>query len=372
MAIEINSVNPVLQVRHRKTGEVQNHPLLGSHYIIGRDPDCDIVLESKSVSRKHIEIINASKAGKGNNDFYIRDLKSNNGTFLNEIRLTPQEKMPLKYGDQLRIEDFEIHFLATSDKKVSHEATDSDVLEVKMVKKLLQAMNEGQTAMMEVMDGDHKGEKFAFEGKNQDVLIGRDSACEFFINETILSRKHAKISKRFDTFTIYDLGSKNGTFINRESIQEKALKDGDIIQLGTVTILFKNPQDVGFDLDPPPRREIPEAVVSIPEAVQVKEEPEISLPASRSSKRSDAAPVPAPDEPQQSEPSPESNYASPDNNDAYGDPNASPMTEENAQALPPDGEWQQAPTGMSRKDKIILGVGVAILVGSLIGLFWML
>ena len=71
-------------------------------FIIGKnDVEVDGVINQKMVSRKHCTITYSR------NSFYVTDLKSLNGTFLNGIQLKPGEKEKIKIGDILRIADIE-------------------------------------------------------------------------------------------------------------------------------------------------------------------------------------------------------------------------------------------------------------------------
>lgn len=80
----------------------RRYPLENNQYVLGRHPDCDIVLESGSVSRQHARI---SKSG-GN--FVLEDLKSRNGSFVNGRLIGEPTK--LLEGDTIRICDIELNF----------------------------------------------------------------------------------------------------------------------------------------------------------------------------------------------------------------------------------------------------------------------
>ena len=80
----------------------QHYPLEGGEYILGRHPDCAIVLESGAVSRQHARII-----GK-NSKWHIEDLKSRNGTFVNGQLLNGSHS--LLDGELIRICDLEFAF----------------------------------------------------------------------------------------------------------------------------------------------------------------------------------------------------------------------------------------------------------------------
>lgn len=68
--------------------------------VIGRNPECDIVLSVSAVSREHAKII------WKNNRFFLEDLKSRNLTILNEIKVEADKPMPLGQGDKVKICDF--------------------------------------------------------------------------------------------------------------------------------------------------------------------------------------------------------------------------------------------------------------------------
>lgn len=66
-----------------------------SELTIGRDPDCDVVVPMRQVSRHHSRVINSSEG------IIVEDLGSKNGTFINGNRI--QEPTPLADGDELQI-----------------------------------------------------------------------------------------------------------------------------------------------------------------------------------------------------------------------------------------------------------------------------
>ena len=77
-------------------------PLTGDSVVLGRHPDCDVVLEAGAVSRQHARIVRVGE------DYVVEDLESRNGTFLNEERVEGQRK--LSEGDQLKICDLVFTF----------------------------------------------------------------------------------------------------------------------------------------------------------------------------------------------------------------------------------------------------------------------
>ncbi len=70
------------------------------------------------------------------------------------------------------------------------------------------------------------------------ISIGRQLQNDIVLDEPSVSRQHAQIRWRFGRFTLNDLGSSAGTFVNREQIREIVLQAGDVISLGNATLIY--------------------------------------------------------------------------------------------------------------------------------------
>jgi DNA-binding winged helix-turn-helix (wHTH) protein len=83
------------------------------------------------------------------------------------------------------------------------------------------------------------GEKKVSLGEGEHVL-GRDPDADVFIDNTAVSRRHARISIAAGRVQLEDLGSHNGTFVNGRKIDGLVeIADGDVITLGPVTMTFR-------------------------------------------------------------------------------------------------------------------------------------
>lgn len=78
------------------------HQLKNDQLVLGRHPDCDILVDAAAVSRRHAQITYRD------NDYFVEDLGSRNGTFVNESRLA--ERWSLDHNDQIRICDVIFRF----------------------------------------------------------------------------------------------------------------------------------------------------------------------------------------------------------------------------------------------------------------------
>jgi pSer/pThr/pTyr-binding forkhead associated (FHA) protein len=70
------------------------------------------------------------------------------------------------------------------------------------------------------------------------TLIGRSPECDVFLDDVTVSRRHAELVRDGETFTISDLGSLNGTFVNRKRIESAQLEDDDEVQIGKYRLTF--------------------------------------------------------------------------------------------------------------------------------------
>ena len=86
--------------------------------------------------------------------------------------------------------------------------------------------------------GGRAGESFFPSAER--TLIGRSPECDVFLDDVTVSRRHAELVRDGETFTITDLGSLNGTFVNRKRIESAELQDDDELQIGKYRMTFLN------------------------------------------------------------------------------------------------------------------------------------
>lgn len=210
---------------------------------IGRAEENAVSLPTPGISRKHATIVVSG------NNYFLSDLGSGNGTFLNGTRLTPNEQNLLRHGDLISIENYNLSFNQIDEMLASsfNEITDSDILEVKLLKRVLKAIDKEKVPSLEVLNGNFVGKKFFVPDDATEITFGRDASAGFQIEEHVISRQHAKIVKVDKEIIIQDLNSKNGVFVNNRRVTEDAVHDGDRIALGTIVLIFRNPKEVSMD-----------------------------------------------------------------------------------------------------------------------------
>lgn len=77
---------------------------------------------------------------------------------------------------------------------------------------------------------------------DQAVILGRLDSNDIPVHDTKASREHAKIYKQGSVYSIVDLNSSNGTFVNGRKVTKQALKPGDEITIGQVSLRFEDPE----------------------------------------------------------------------------------------------------------------------------------
>ena len=78
----------------------------------------------------------------------------------------------------------------------------------------------------------------SFEAIGDQALIGRSPECDVFLDDVTVSRRHAELTRDGKVFTIRDLGSLNGTFVNRRRVEAAELHDDDEVQIGKYRLTF--------------------------------------------------------------------------------------------------------------------------------------
>jgi pSer/pThr/pTyr-binding forkhead associated (FHA) protein len=94
----------------------------------------------------------------------------------------------------------------------------------------------GGTALLVVKRGPNAGSRFLLDSDL--TTAGRHPESDIFLDDVTVSRRHAEFYRHGDRFTVRDVGSLNGTYVNRERIEEAALSGGDEVQVGKFRLVF--------------------------------------------------------------------------------------------------------------------------------------
>ena len=184
-------------------------------YLLGRDEECDLFIDSSKVSRRH------ARFSFKNGNWVIQDLNSSNGTFLNGKRvneLIVKQNLKISVGGE-GLNAISISFLDKNSK----------------VDKNLDA-----TRQVSVADLEHTAPldtKGRIRLKKQ-LRIGRDPQSDWVLDNPNASRVHAEILQNGSNFDLVDLKSTNGTFVNGLKVSRTTLNPGDEIAIAGIKRTF--------------------------------------------------------------------------------------------------------------------------------------
>ena len=198
---------------------------VGATATIGRSSTNDIHIPEQHVSRQHA-VINYRDG-----IFMVNDSGSANGTFVNDQQIT--EPYPLMAGDDIRLYVPILKFAAADEQDVKMAEETGRFISVKLT---------DEKAAFIVANGPQEGQTIPL--LLDELQVGRatvNATWEIALQDPTVSRPHAKLRHEDKKWTLYDLGSSNGTSINNELVDAtgRELMDGDMISFGASIVIFR-------------------------------------------------------------------------------------------------------------------------------------
>jgi len=195
----------VIEDRHGRVAD--EYTLDGGEFFIGRSRQCDIILPSENVSRRHARLF--TRRGR----CHVEDLSSANGIFLNGRRI--HGETPVGDSAQIKVGDFYLHIESSQSSATPGEGLDY----VRLHGRNLGAA--GRTYRL----------------TSRVNLVGRGRDCSVTIIDASVSRIHSKLTVDIDgAIHVEDLKSANGTYLNDNPIEHGTLSDNDILRIGNVEL----------------------------------------------------------------------------------------------------------------------------------------
>jgi ABC-type multidrug transport system ATPase subunit len=216
-----------------KGGEWDEYPLTPGEHVLGRQATCDLILDYQGVSRQHARL-RVSTDG-----FWLTDLGSTNGTFLDGRPLPIRKEVRLLPGQEFTISEFTL-----SVEGPPLPAQQVFALEERPISAVLESlvtfsMGPMQTMLAEpgaILQGP---ERILDLSRSDRVSIGREADNDIQLNHPQVSSYHAIIERMGTRFRIKDLRSTNGVFVNHKRVDGEAfLSDWDEVSIGPYTFIL--------------------------------------------------------------------------------------------------------------------------------------
>ena len=242
--------------------------------VMGRDASCDVVVESKNVSRKHAEIVTSP------NGYLLID-HSTNGVLVNGDKVQGQRL--LARADVIRVGEDDFRFYADQPPgggqpapppspsaapapaaapppaPPAAPAARSDTAPPPGARQRLNdtmhgapsgaatAPAPGPLASLLIRSGARKGERIAI--RVPVVNIGRADYNDVVLADESVSTQHAKLQRREGVWVLVDLGSTNGSFVDGERVEGEApVTPGATLRFGDASVIF-DPKDEGAGVE---------------------------------------------------------------------------------------------------------------------------
>ncbi|HEU0192418.1 MAG TPA: FHA domain-containing protein [Mycobacterium sp.] len=99
------------------------------------------------------------------------------------------------------------------------------------------------SALLVVKRGPNAGSRFLLD--QAVTSAGRHPDSDIFLDDVTVSRRHAEFRLEGSEFQVVDVGSLNGTYVNREPVDSAVLVNGDEVQVGKFRLVFLTGPDTG-------------------------------------------------------------------------------------------------------------------------------
>ena len=214
-------------------------PLEKEKTTIGRKDDNDIVIDNQAVSGHHAQIVTEG------DDFFIEDLNSTNGTFLNSLKVTKAE---LFKGDSILIGLHNLDFISEKvrpqdDKKAfavrGRSMDETMVIAPQDQKKILAARDKDipePIGGFYVLEG--STDQREYELKERISAIGKEEGSAIRLKGFFAPKVTALVNRRKEGYFITPAGGKPVKINGRELDRRHDLKDGDIVETGGLKLQF--------------------------------------------------------------------------------------------------------------------------------------
>jgi ABC transport system ATP-binding/permease protein len=192
---------------------------------IGRAPDNVLCLnDDLTVSRHHAQL------ALGANGYLVTDVGSSDGTYLNDTRLQSFIPHKISDGDRLTLGTvFQFTFIGVP---IPEPAKPLPPSTMPVDRTTVSPFDSG------AVTDNVPAQRLNLRGRSS-LSIGRDPTNDMVINHPSASRYHAQIKIQSGRYTLFDLNSTNGTFVNGDLVVgSHALEPGDAIRIGSTQMVF--------------------------------------------------------------------------------------------------------------------------------------
>ena len=197
---------------------------------IGRGATNDVILRDARASRVH------ARLEWGVQGCTLVDLDSANGTRVNGQVV---QRVPVQPGDLITIGDSTLRLdtgAAPLADELSPIASEAALDATLAADAMLQTVTQRGVPRLTIFTPDKTWELPLLQDQ---LILGRQADCDIVIPSAVVSRQHAAIERRGDSFVIRDLGSRNGIWRGAGRVEQETLRAGLSLRIGPAHLIFK-------------------------------------------------------------------------------------------------------------------------------------
>ena len=203
--------------------------------VVGRSPDCTVVIDNPGVSRRHCQV------EKQGSVCMVTDLNSNNGTFHNGRKV---QQANLNNGDEIAVGKHILVFMDESGAAApaappaiptpgAAEGFGPNTMMIDMNRQVTTGREKRGHITIKM-----KGKEQTIMLRKPEYIIGCSPSCDIVVKGWRVSKKHAVIIKDEHGFRIIDVSDKKPTLVNNSPVDRAILKKGDTIRIGPSEFVF--------------------------------------------------------------------------------------------------------------------------------------
>lgn len=224
---------------------------------IGRSPQNDLVLNDPEVSGQHAQIRREADG------FFLEDLQSSNGTFLNGARLSAPAR--LAGGALITVGKTQLQFVMATPPQENLHMTSVGLPEAAPPPSAVPSDPVWGTLQV-------NGREIPLQMFSPN--IGRDAKADIVLDDPSISYVHAQLVRQGNDVYLRDLGSRNGTYVNGQLVSvPHRLAHGDRIKLGETSLVFRSGSALA-----PKKEPVEQAPLVIPKKEERHEKVEAPAP----------------------------------------------------------------------------------------------
>jgi pSer/pThr/pTyr-binding forkhead associated (FHA) protein len=165
---------------------------------------------------------------------------------VNGVRLVPERAKRLRDGDRIELGAYGLSF----HEGVALAQPTTMERTAELARRLFRQSQAGEhlgAPRLCVLSGPDTGKSLDIPAPPARVLVGKDPSCQLVLPDPDVTAEHAELVRDLDGVVIRNLDSKHALEINTQVVEQRRLRDGDEIRIGSTRLLFEDPAEEPID-----------------------------------------------------------------------------------------------------------------------------